>query len=142
MLRGTLILLTFSMVAFCANVVVDCGAVVCGRDVHSCVDSSAAFQLCTKRNDSTIFVPAGTYLLRKTIAVTNNGPFSIVGEGWTSRLVWGHNGTMFDWPNGALNVYVSSFAVVGDGNPKQPNATAFSFGTMCIVTTVGCILVC
>lgn len=121
--------------AYGLNVVADCGAIPCDSS-GVCVDSWAAFQKCAHAR--TVFVPAGEFMIGNTVQVgvdagNQQQSWTLRGEGWTSRLRWAHNGTLFEFPKGGRNVFISSIAIVGNGvSPKAVDATVFSFSSLAL----------
>ena len=97
----------------------------------------------------TLYFPAGAYRVTRTLNFTATGglalpPHAIVGDGWTSLLLWDTDeaSDLLHWPTLAAHVNVRDFAVVGIGAAKRPNSTAMRFGEGVAQSTFNRLLWC
>jgi hypothetical protein len=81
--------------------------------------------LVTQSNGGSVFIPAGTYKITKTLHVTFSGPTSIRGEGDNTLLLWCFDGDLFAWDQGSFS-HVIKDLMINSTIDQSPDSTAFN----------------
>ncbi|HEX9914191.1 MAG TPA: glycosyl hydrolase family 28-related protein, partial [Candidatus Bathyarchaeia archaeon] len=58
-----------------------------------------------------IYIPAGTYVINKTLHVKHGGPSKIRGAGQNTFLLWNFDRNLFEWDNGAFSYEVTDLFI-------------------------------
>ncbi|MGI0016988.1 MAG: glycosyl hydrolase family 28-related protein, partial [Nitrososphaera sp.] len=79
----------------------------------------------------TIYFPSGNYLIKGTLSFSSQKVIEIVGNGWSSNILWAFNGHLFKWGSGVScrEVTVSNLKITSTNVSKSAgNAAIFCEG--------------
>lgn len=76
----------------------------------------------------TMYFPSGDYLIEGTLSFSSQERVEVIGNGWTSNILWGFNGDLFEWSSGVScrEVTVSNLRITSVDVAKTSNAAAIA----------------
>jgi hypothetical protein len=101
--------------------VIDFGATGDGKTDDSAAIAKAAITC------QVVYFPSGLFLVTETINIPSGGPFSVMGDGWGSNILWSHDGHLFHFNGSVASSMIRNIAVSSITTVKSPNSTAFNF---------------
>ena len=77
---------------------------------------------------ATLYFPSGNYLITGTLSFNQQMDMEVRGNGWSSNIVWGFDGNLFQWPLGVIcqEVTVSDLKITSDLVAKSADSAAIS----------------
>lgn len=62
----------------------------------------AAISAALNGETKTVYFPSGNYLVTGKLALDVVSPIELIGNGWSSNILWAFNGNLFEWATGVV----------------------------------------